>query len=119
RKLSEETTHRLYEHYAAAHHEAIAATLNFAVDVRESDDLLRAHSLAAQAAQQYETTLGADHPYTHYAQTNLAIVLRLLGQPEEAHRYNNEAWTALTRLLGPSHVITLTCAINLASDQAG
>ncbi|MFE2970130.1 tetratricopeptide repeat protein [Streptomyces sp. NPDC059340] len=57
-------------------------------------------------------------PQNSTANINLAVALRLLGMPEEAHRLHEAALTDLAKQLGKSHPLTLACAINLANDLA-
>jgi hypothetical protein len=48
----------------------------------------------------------------------VGIVLRLLGQVDDAYAHDSAAHQGLHDRLGGEHVLTLTCAINLASDLA-
>ena len=91
---------RLRQRFGALHPETIAAALNYAVDLREADDLDQSRTLAQQAYQEYEETLGPEHPYTLYARTNLGIVLRLLDETDEAYTHDSTTFARLTRRLG-------------------
>ena len=49
---------------------------------------------------------------------NLAALIRLTGDAEQAQHVNEDALKRLRAAFGPDHRYTLTCAVNLTSDLA-
>ena len=61
--------------------------------------------------------LGDDHPSTLTTASNLAIDLRLLGDPRAARDLDEDTLQRRRRMLGENHLQTLPSEINLAADR--
>ena len=57
---------------------------------------------------------GDDHAFTACAAVNLAALIRLTGDAEQAQHVNEDALKRLRAAFGPDHRYTLTCAVNLS-----
>ncbi|BBH68347.1 hypothetical protein ACTI_50320 [Actinoplanes sp. OR16] len=115
-----------YTAYAAQfpeHHEhtlAAAMSLGNALRDESSRDpvvLNRARDLVSNALRIYQRDF-AGHPFVEVCRTNLAIILRRLGEVAEARALNITARDALKDSLGLTHPYTICATTNLASDYA-
>jgi tetratricopeptide (TPR) repeat protein len=75
-------------------------------------------ALAESTVARYPGAYGPDHPYNYGCMSNLALLKRVTGNPDEARKLDEQALAGLTASLGPDHHYTLTVAVNLASDFA-
>jgi tetratricopeptide (TPR) repeat protein len=75
-------------------------------------------ALAKSTVERYPGVYGQDHPYNFGCMSNLALLRRVTGDPDEARKLDEKALEGLTNSLGPDHHYTLTVAMNLASDFA-
>jgi tetratricopeptide (TPR) repeat protein len=75
-------------------------------------------ALAKSTVERYPGVYGADHPYNYGCMSNLALLRRVTGDPDEARELDEKALEGLAASLGPDHHYTLTVAMNLASDFA-
>ncbi|SEF89170.1 Tetratricopeptide repeat-containing protein [Actinacidiphila yanglinensis] len=94
-----------------------SAVLAMSMALRQNADLMEARKVGEEAHTTLRDLLGAGHPYTLAASTDLAVTLRLLGDVETARRMNEEAATRLTERLGAGHPTAMAAAANLASDR--
>ena len=79
--------------------------------------LNRAREIFENALRIYERDFGG-HPFVEVCRTNLAIVLRRLGEVARARELNMTARTRLTAALSAHHPYALCATTNLASDLA-
>ncbi|NUT27076.1 MAG: tetratricopeptide repeat protein, partial [Streptomyces sp.] len=86
--------------------------------LRQNGDLQAARTRGLKACEGYRKIYDPHHPHVLSADVDLAVTLRLLGEPEEARRLDETALTSLTDRLGADHPLALICAVNLASDLA-
>jgi tetratricopeptide (TPR) repeat protein/CO dehydrogenase nickel-insertion accessory protein CooC1 len=126
RKIGDQSAARtltleIYDHYkrryGADYPDSVACALNLACDY-STDDLPRALELVTEVRSNYQTHLGAGHPYTLLAAHNRAIYLRGLGEVQEAGREAGHTLTLMRQRLGDTHPFTLSCAISVANCQA-
>ena len=75
-------------------------------------------ALAESTVARYPSVYGEKHPYNYGCLGNLALLLRVTGDPRAARSLDERALEGLTAGLGPDHHYTLTVAMNLASDLA-
>jgi tetratricopeptide (TPR) repeat protein len=78
----------------------------------------KALELAEATVARYPDVYGPDHPYNYGCMSNLALLRRVTGDPDEARKLDELALEGLTASLGPDHHYTLTVTMNLASDFA-
>lgn len=118
-----ETNYNAYSAQFPEHHEhtlAAAMSLGNALrdeNSRDPNTLLRAREIFENALRIYERDF-AGHPFVEVCKTNLAIVLRRLGEVAQARKLNAEARTKLAAVLSDRHPYTLCATSNLASDLA-
>jgi tetratricopeptide (TPR) repeat protein len=130
RKLGryQEARRRAEENHAAhvarlpEHHElTLAATMSLCNALRDEhkdlSSLWRARELADGALQLYERYYN-EPPFVEVCRTNLAILMRRLGEVARATELNAEAVERLRANLGAHHPYTLCSSTNLASDLA-
>jgi tetratricopeptide (TPR) repeat protein len=75
-------------------------------------------ALAESTVARYPGAYGPDHPYNFGCMSNLALLKRVAGHPDEARDLDEKALEGLMAGPGPDHHYTLTVAMNLASDFA-
>jgi hypothetical protein len=80
--------------------------------------LAEARVLGDDTLAGYQRVLGNEHPFTYVCMTNLAIVLRLLGDYTEARRLDDRAVSGLRAGLGDAHPYALCARVNIANDMA-
>lgn len=103
----------------ATHRQTLICAVNLVNARRLTFDLSAAMELGEETVKAWEKiTGGREHPNTLAALVNLAIVLRLLGNPLGASRIDQEVLDRFTADLGPEHPHTTTVMTNLASDLA-
>jgi tetratricopeptide (TPR) repeat protein len=104
------------------HHESsLAAGVSLCNALRDENrdlaSMRRALELIERMVHLYRRDF-VDHPFTHACTTNLAVVLRRLGEVDEARYLNTEATEQLRASLGETHPYALCSATNLAADLA-
>jgi tetratricopeptide (TPR) repeat protein len=103
------------------HEHRLAATLSLGNALRDENrdlaSLRQALTLLSDALDVYQRNF-AGHPFVEVCMTNLAIVLRRLGEVAKARHLNAEARERLRANLGSHHPYTLCTTSNLASDLA-
>jgi hypothetical protein len=82
----------------------------------DTDLLMSAAPLVADAHEGYKNVYGDDHPYTNGCALNLAIIRRRIGEKAEARRLLEDAYVHLERRLGSGHHDTLVCKTSLATS---
>lgn len=117
-----EATHAAHTARMPEHHEyTLTATMTLCNSLRDENydlsSLIRARDLAYGALALYERYFN-EPPFIEVCRTNLAIVLRRLGEVAEAARANETAMRRLEENLGERHPYFLCSASNLASDLA-
>jgi hypothetical protein len=96
----------------------MAAAISVSNILRTTGKIDQALALATSTAETYPTVYGADHPYNYGCLGNLALLNRLAGNPAEACRINEIVLAGLDKRLTRNHFLSLTVAVNLASDLA-
>lgn len=104
------------------HHEhTLAATMSLANALRDErkdlESLQRARQLMEGALRQYERSFEG-HPFVEVCMSNLAVILRRLGEVARARDLNQKARRGLREKLGDRHPYTLCTTTNLANDFA-
>jgi tetratricopeptide (TPR) repeat protein len=118
-----EANHAAYAARFPEHHEhTLAATMSLANSLRDENNrdpatLRRARQLMHGALRIYERDF-ADHPFVQVCMTNLAVVLRRLGEVAQARELNAAARERLVTNLSADHPYALCSTTNLASDLA-
>ena len=72
--------------------------------------------LARDAVERYEHRFGARHLLTVAARINLAVILRTLGEKDEARATDEACLGIAAEVVGPDHPYTLCAATGLAND---
>ena len=72
-----------------------------------------ARDLAQDCLNRRRRILGEDHPSTLGSASNLAVVLRALGDVQAARDLHQDTLDRMRRVLGPDHPDTLASANNL------
>jgi tetratricopeptide (TPR) repeat protein len=96
----------------------LAAGVTLSNNLRTLGRLDDALTEAKRSYDNYRKVYGADHPYSFACAGNLAVLSRLMDDPERARQLDQDAHEGLTRKLSATHFYTLTVATNLASDLA-
>jgi tetratricopeptide (TPR) repeat protein len=106
--------------YGEYHPETLAIGISLSNLLRTISDDYRPEALALAESMvgRYPRVYGVNHPYNLGCRSNLALLLRVTGDPGAAREIDEDALQRLTAGLGPDHHFTLTVAINLASDLA-
>lgn len=86
------------------------------MDLYYRGESVQGRALAMETLDRYEQGFGPDHLLTLACATNLAVLLRLTGEPEAAMELSTRTVDRFRRLLGPRHPYTLTCLLNHATD---
>jgi tetratricopeptide (TPR) repeat protein len=100
------------------HPDWLAANTTLGNAYRDAGRLEEAAPLVELVPLAYEQVFGTDHPYTHGARGNHALLLGRLDRAEEARQMHEYVVARLADLLGADHHYTLTCACGLAGDLA-
>ncbi|MEU4623651.1 FxSxx-COOH system tetratricopeptide repeat protein [Actinoplanes sp. NPDC023801] len=77
-------------------------------------DIESALNLAEKLAADWREQLGADHPGTLSAASDLATVLRASGEYRQAVQISRDVWERMTRVLGAEHPDTLRAGSDIA-----
>lgn len=117
-----EATHAAHTARMPEHHEyTLSASMTLCNALRDEhrdlESLMRARDLAFGALGLYERYFN-EPPFIEVCRTNLAIVLRHLGEVADAARANETAMRRLEETLGERHPYFLCSASNYASDLA-
>ncbi|MEU1039630.1 FxSxx-COOH system tetratricopeptide repeat protein [Streptomyces sp. NPDC005551] len=113
-----ETYTRYRERYGSTIPEALACGLNLAADYFGADPgggAQRAVQLVTEVLRGYESSFGAEHPFTMQCINNLSIYERALGNLDKAAELAERARSTLTRALGDEHPSALCAGLNLAN----
>ncbi|WP_182876981.1 FxSxx-COOH system tetratricopeptide repeat protein [Microbispora sp. H10670] len=100
------------------HPDTLAAALCLANAQRAYGETGAALELLEDMTTRYPRMYGEDHPFKYGCDTNLALLLRVNGQAEQARDMDARALDGFDGRLSRDHHFSLTCAINLASDLA-
>jgi tetratricopeptide (TPR) repeat protein len=100
------------------HQDTMAAAISLSNIQRTMEMVDEALVLAKETVNSYPGIYGREHPYYYGCTGNLALLLRLAGDPAAARQLNEAALKGLDRTLTRDHFYSLTVAINLASDLA-
>ncbi|WBB77395.1 FxSxx-COOH system tetratricopeptide repeat protein [Micromonospora sp. WMMD882] len=92
--------------------------LSVAIDYHLGGETGAALPLAEESIAGYERDLGLDHPYTRLGWSVRSVLLRELGQREEAVAHGEQAATALAETLGQPHPWALGALVNQAGNLA-
>jgi hypothetical protein len=101
------------------HEHTLAAQTTLFNTLRASGhDLVRAANLAHETWNGYQDRFGASHPATLACSVDVAIVLRSLGDYDQARERDDATHADLTQQLGPDHQYTLCAEANRANNAA-
>jgi Tetratricopeptide repeat len=114
---SEDVVQRYRDYLGADHTEALRAAANLINDRRAVGDLASAEELGREVLDRCRDA-GFPFDIGYAALVGLASVLRADGRPEEARKFDLQAWDGLIETYGDSHPFTLAAGINYASDLA-
>jgi tetratricopeptide (TPR) repeat protein len=114
---SEEVVQRYRDYLGLDHAHTLRAAANLINDRRAVGELATAEKLAVEVCDR-SRAVGAPVEILYAAMVNLASVLRVVGRPQEARRYDLQARDALIGIYGELHPFTLAANINFASDLA-
>ena len=109
REWSERALHAYIAQFGPSHLLTTTARHNFAVVTWEHGDRERAVAEIRGVLDLRGAQLGEDHPFTIQATADLARMLALRGDTEEATRLADRAHADALRVLGPDHFITGLC----------
>jgi tetratricopeptide (TPR) repeat protein len=106
--------------YGENHPETLAIGISLSNLLRTMKDEYHpeALALANETVSRYPRVYGPNHPYNFGCMSNLALLLRVTGEPAAAREIDERALQGLTTALGQDHHFTLAVAMNLASDLA-
>ncbi|MEV0583680.1 FxSxx-COOH system tetratricopeptide repeat protein [Nonomuraea sp. NPDC050310] len=104
--------------FGPLHRQTLQAATNTINDYRCVEDLAEAQKLGEETLAGWERIAGRDHPNTWGTCVNLAVVVRLRGNPVRASELDRRAREGLIGMLGPEHPSSLLAGTNLASDLA-
>jgi tetratricopeptide (TPR) repeat protein len=121
RAIAEDVYDRYLTLAGGAHRATLVAAMNLVCDRRVADDLVDAQELGEQTALTWEKVAGSGHPNTLATRANLAVVLRMRGNPAAAREMNEGVLAGFQRLYPRDrypneHSCTLVVMTNLASD---
>jgi hypothetical protein len=121
--IAEDVYSRYLTFAGETHRATLVAATNLVCDRRVVDDLAGAQELGEQTALMWQKVVGADHPNALTARANLAVVLRMRGNPTAAREMNESVLAAFQDLYPrdrypDEHPATLVVMANLASDLA-
>jgi tetratricopeptide (TPR) repeat protein len=121
RKRAEENYTAYSKRFPEHHEHTLAAAMSLANALRDENkdlpSLQRAREILEAALRVYERSF-AGHPFVEVCMTNLAVVLRRLGDVAQARRLNTDARKRLIAKLGEKHPYALCTTTNLANDHA-
>jgi tetratricopeptide (TPR) repeat protein len=114
---SEQVLHRYRDYLGVDHVHTLRAAASLINARRAVGDLVGAEELARAT---HEACLRSNGPedLLYAVLVNLASVLRVVGDPDEARSYDEQARRGLIRIYGDLHPFTLVTNINYASDLA-
>jgi tetratricopeptide (TPR) repeat protein len=104
--------------FGATHPDTLAIAVSMSNLLRTISDSYHgeALALAETTVARYPSVYGEEHPYNYGCLSNLALLKRTTGAPDEARALDEQALAGLAVSLGPDHHFTLSVAMNLASD---
>jgi len=114
---SEHVVQRCRDYLGADHMYTLRAATNLINDRRAVTDLAGAEELARETRDHCLDSSAPDD-LLYAVLVNLASVLRMVGQPEEARSFDDQARRGLIRIHGDEHPFALAANINYASDLA-
>lgn len=114
---SEDVVQRYRDYLGPDHPDAMRAAVNLINDRRAVGNLAGAGDLGREILDRCGER-GFPYDIGYAAQVSLASVLRADGRPEEARRYDKQAWEGLIETYGDSHPFTLAAGVNYAADLA-
>lgn len=112
---SEEALRRYDIYLGKRHRYSLRAAINRINDLRLTEQLTEAEELGRETLTLCRETQ-SPLEITYAALVNLAIVVRLRGNPEDARVMDEEAFQGMSEYFGADHPLTLAAATNLASD---
>jgi hypothetical protein len=114
---SEDVVRRYRDYLGPDHIDALRAAANLINDRRVGGVLAQAEELGREVLDRCrEAGFPTDIGYATLV--NLASVLRAVGHPEEARKYDLQARDGLIGTYGDSHPFTLAAGVNYAADLA-
>ncbi|MCD0447612.1 FxSxx-COOH system tetratricopeptide repeat protein [Actinocorallia sp. API 0066] len=102
----------------ARHPDKVAAEILLSNVYREAGKLTEADELLRRAHTRMLAIYDDDHPYVQGVRSNLALLNRLQGEPEEAVALSEHAVASQDARLRGRSFLQVCCAVNLAGDLA-
>jgi hypothetical protein len=117
--LAREVVRRREQTYGEEHMETMSAQLTLFTVLSRTDRLTEARILGEETLSVHRRTVGDDHPFTFVCMTDLAIVLRMVGDYKRAQQLDEVAVTGLTgsRMLGPDHPYAICAITNMSNNM--
>jgi tetratricopeptide (TPR) repeat protein len=118
--LARATYELAFRRFGESHPDTLAIAVSMSNLLRTIGDDYHgeALALAESTVVRYPSVYGEDHPYNYGCLSNVALLRRITGAPDEARTLDEQALKGLTEGLGSDHHFTLSVAMNLASDLA-
>ncbi len=114
---SEDVVQRYRDYLGPDHIDALRAAANLINDRRAGGALAHAEELGREVLDRCRES-GFPPEIGYATLVNLASVLRAVGRPEEARKYDLQARDGLIDSYGDSHPFTLAAGVNYAADLA-